>query len=384
MGFVKSIIGGSGGSQGGAGLNYNAQGASLQNPVTQQQIDDSYKSTQDALAQQKAFTAAMNPGALGGLSAQQQLSGMLMNQAQGGGPNPAQAQYQQNINQLAAQQAGAIAGQKGINPALAARMASQQGGMAKQNAAGQSAVLQAQQQLAAQGALGNLSAQQVGQNQQGLGIYNQAAQSGQQNLLNAQQGFNNQAVSNQANVNNNNAAISGVAAQGQMGFMNQVGKSMPVIGGMFGYEGGMVPSYADGGEVGYTTNFLFGGAPMPDTSQNAPDIGQAPNTMGNQAAVAGMFKSKGATAAPVKQGATMAGDPGVVSDLAPMAMMAAQGAMVPGKAAVKGNSIKNDVVPAVLSPGEIVIPRDVVNSKDPAGNAAKFVAAIMAKKRGLK
>jgi hypothetical protein len=34
----------------------------------------------------------------------------------------------------------------------------------------------------------------------------------------------------------------------------------------------------------------------------------------------------------------------------------------------------------MLSPGEIVIPRSIVNSKDAPAQAAKFVAAIMAKK----
>ncbi len=71
--------------------------------------------------------------------------------------------------------------------------------------------------------------------------------------------------------------------------------------------------------------------------------------------------------------------------LAPMllAMLSKGGAIdggaVPGKAKVRGDSLKNDIVPAMLSPGEVVIPRHVMQSKDPVGNSAKFVAAIMAK-----
>lgn len=57
-----------------------------------------------------------------------------------------------------------------------------------------------------------------------------------------------------------------------------------------------------------------------------------------------------------------------------------QGGEVPGKAAVAGNDPKNDTVKAMLSPGEVVIPRDVMSSKDPAEAAKKFVAAILAKK----
>jgi hypothetical protein len=54
------------------------------------------------------------------------------------------------------------------------------------------------------------------------------------------------------------------------------------------------------------------------------------------------------------------------------------GGHVPGKASVSGNSIKNDTVPAVLSPGEIVVPR--THAQDPE-KAKAFVAAVLAKKR---
>lgn len=57
---------------------------------------------------------------------------------------------------------------------------------------------------------------------------------------------------------------------------------------------------------------------------------------------------------------------------------------IPGKAKEKGDSLKNDTVDAKLSPGEIVIPRSVLNSKDPVNNAAKFVAAVLAKSGKLK
>jgi hypothetical protein len=56
------------------------------------------------------------------------------------------------------------------------------------------------------------------------------------------------------------------------------------------------------------------------------------------------------------------------------------GGHVPGKAKVKGNSYKNDNVKALLSPGEIVIPRSVTQGKDPIRGAAEFVRAVMAKK----
>jgi len=62
------------------------------------------------------------------------------------------------------------------------------------------------------------------------------------------------------------------------------------------------------------------------------------------------------------------------------------GGHVPGKPKVGGSkdSYKNDTVPAMLSPGEIVLPRSVTHSDDPVKNAAKFVEAILAKSRSRK
>lgn len=57
------------------------------------------------------------------------------------------------------------------------------------------------------------------------------------------------------------------------------------------------------------------------------------------------------------------------------------GGHVPGKAAVAGDSPQNDTVPAMLSPGEVVIPRSVMNGKDPAAGAHKFVSAILARNK---
>lgn len=60
------------------------------------------------------------------------------------------------------------------------------------------------------------------------------------------------------------------------------------------------------------------------------------------------------------------------------------GRMIKGKAKVAGDSLKNDTVPAKLKAGGVVIPRSIMQSEDPAGNAAKFVAAELAKKMGPK
>ncbi len=82
---------------------------------------------------------------------QQQLLDTLKQQAAGQGPNPAQQMLQQSTQSNNAQNAGFLASQKGINPAIAQRLAAQNAAQMNQQSAGQGAVLGAQQQLAAQG-----------------------------------------------------------------------------------------------------------------------------------------------------------------------------------------------------------------------------------------
>lgn len=59
-----------------------------------------------------------------------------------------------------------------------------------------------------------------------------------------------------------------------------------------------------------------------------------------------------------------------------MPKAAAHGALIPGKAPVAGDSPRNDKVPAMLSPGEIVLPRSVVQSGAAPEKAAAFVRAL--------
>lgn len=65
----------------------------------------------------------------------------------------------------------------------------------------------------------------------------------------------------------------------------------------------------------------------------------------------------------------------------PKPMYAADGAVVPGKAEVHGDSPKNDTVHARLSPGEIVLPRSVAMSNNAPDKAKAFVSHLMTQKR---
>lgn len=56
-----------------------------------------------------------------------------------------------------------------------------------------------------------------------------------------------------------------------------------------------------------------------------------------------------------------------------------EGERIPGKAKVKGNSYANDTVSRNLDEGGVVIPKSVMESKNPSKEAAKFVQAYMAR-----
>lgn len=92
------------------------------------------------------------------------LADALKKQMSGEGPNPAQQMLNQATNRNIQQGTGMISSQKGINPALAARLSQQQSAAANQQAAGQGALMNAQQQLAAQQQLQGLYNQMAGQN----------------------------------------------------------------------------------------------------------------------------------------------------------------------------------------------------------------------------
>ena len=49
------------------------------------------------------------------------------------------------------------------------------------------------------------------------------------------------------------------------------------------------------------------------------------------------------------------------------------GGHVPGQAQVAGDSLKNDVVPTLLSPGEVVLPRSVTQSPNMEERAVEFL-----------
>ena len=198
------------------------------------------------------------------LAGQQALAQQLQAQAMGVGPSVGQEALKQAMNRGVKQTTAAMASQKGINPALAQRLAADIGAQGMQETAAQGAQLRAQEQLAAQQGLSGLYGQMGSQ-----------ALTAQGQMLSAQQA-------------QNAANIAGIAG----GVLNAAGS----------------------------------------------------------AATMGMMRQ-------------------------PVAAVAkAHGGKIEGQPKVKGDSYENDTVPAMLSPGEIVIPR--TKAKDPT-KAKAFVDEVL-------
>lgn len=309
---------------------------------------------------------------------QQNLANTLLQQSQGQGPNVALNQLNQTTGQNVANQAALMASQRGAsaNAGLLARQAGQVGAQAQQQAAGQGATLQAQQQLAAQGALAQQQGAMANQALSGESIRQGALASQNQAAIQAQlgaQGIN-------AGISGQNASAMGKLTGGLMGG----------AAAAFGLaKGGQVPHFAGGGVMGME-NYAMPNITMPGF--NAPsDSGsnQGANALGNS-----LGKYLGSGGGSSAAGGLMAGGAAdAVTELAPLALMASKGAQVPfstalvqggnvpGKAEVKGNSEDNDTVPAMLSPGEVVLPRSVTQAPDVEKKAVEFLEHLKGKKK---
>jgi len=349
------------------------------------------------------------------LTGEQALAQQFINQGNGQGPNPAQAQLAQNTAGNMAQQAALNASARGAsgNVGLMARQNGMQGAATQQNAVGQAATLQAQQELASQQAaaaqqqaIGSQITNQQGANTQLFGTGAGAANTQNANLVNNY----NQANSTNAQTAQANAKATQGATGGGLGIL---GTALPILGSLF----------ANGGKVTQPASTWENPSSTPiSQSINGPasTVGKFLSNMNNPDSLAngvnqlgtGLIQGIANAFAPrqvTDQNVTPVAEGGTQEDNSPF--MAAKGGKVPamvspgeiylppdkakkvaegkespnsgkripGQAKVKGNSLKNDTVPAVLESGGIVIPRSHANSP---GKAAAFVRTIMAKKRG--
>lgn len=300
-----------------------------QAPFSAEQVQQSLARSQAAQDQQAAF--AQQLAAQNGIGNQSNVFNQLQGVASGQGPNPAMAALNNATGQNVANQAALMASQRGAgsNAGLIARQAAQQGGNLQQQAAGQGALMQAEQSLGALGQMGGLATNQVSQQGNALSNYNNAIQNQQNAMLGANTNL-------QTNVNN---------IQGAQGLQSQrLGSE--AMGGLLNGVGGAVG------------NLFKPTASNPGGSGGAPPMPVAGNYAHGGEVGPQSFLAKHFHGIPIE---------------------AAHGHVVQGHAQVHGDSPKNDTVPAMLSPGEIVIPRS--HSHDPE-LAAEFARSIVMKNRG--
>ncbi len=393
MGAIGGLLGTAGGASG--------TGFQVSDPVTGGQLNTAYGGTQGALNSQQSLLNALQ--GQNGLGNQSQVYGQLQNVASGNGPNPAQAMLNQATSANVANQGALQAGQRGAaqNVGLIARQAGQQGMQAQQAAAGQGATMQANQSLAALGQAGQMANTMAG-NQVGQTNANVASQMGEQGqLLGAQQAYN-----------ANQAGLAQTGMQGQQG----------LIGGVLGGAGAAL-GLADGGSVPDQSAFQGQSKFGKVLAGMSSGMNQASGgTGGSQALQKGMTQL-GAGIGKALAGSTPSGGqavpaaPGVAENDwgsymgAPQAEGGEVKAMVspgehrvpkekvkdvaegkvnplkvgetfPGKPKVKGNSYANDVLPRKLPAGDVIIPNDIMQSKDPVNGAAEFVRKVIANKKG--
>lgn len=234
------------GTIGGAlGLNNNFQAgaANVQAGTNANQLNNAYTGAQTGLNNQNNIANTLIPQVGGAAANQNALAGQLYGMTQGTGPNPALAQLAQATGQNVANQGALMAGQRGAgaNAGLIARQAAQQGAQTQQQAVGQAATLEAQQQIAAQQNLANLANQQIGQAAGAVGGQNSAQQNEQNLLQGANTAFNNTNAGMQSNINNVNAqtaaANSGIAGKVLGGVASGASSVLGALG------------FAEGGEV---------------------------------------------------------------------------------------------------------------------------------------
>jgi len=381
MGFISGLLGAKNDFQSNPWyMDWDKTGMGAQQGIGSATGGPFQGAIQGALGQSPNFGQAAGQGlgmvgqanqGLGGLVSQ------LQQQATGQGPSLAQSQLQQATDRNANMAAGALASQRGINPALAARMITQQQANANQQAAGQSADLRMQEQMAANQQLAGVLGQQM---QGGLGMFGQAGGLGNQFLGTVGQlGQGQQELSQKDYLSGYQRMLEGAMAnQRQQMSADQINAGVQgqnaqtnggIAGGILGGAAGAL-GLAKGGQVPQTASGGLAGA--------FAGMGSTPGFNSGLVALGQALRQKMQAHQAAQPPAPIMAQPGTfgIADALQGSSMAHPmmgGGEVPGTPEVQGDSEQNDKVPAMLSPGEIVIPRS--KTKDP-DQAKAFVEAI--------
>ncbi len=237
----------------GAGNSFTAGAANIASGTNAQQLGNAYTGANNAINAQVGLANTLNPQAQQGVNSQNALAAQELAMSQGQGPNPAAAQLAQQANTNVNNQAALMAGQRGASADVGelARQAAQTGAATQQQAVGQAATQEANQQIAAQGNLANLAGNQISQAGQAVGNLSSAQQNEQNILQGANTSYNNAAVGMQSNINNVNAQTAAGNQAANQGIISSVANAIPGVGSIVG------KLFAKGGEVGKDEHLML-------------------------------------------------------------------------------------------------------------------------------
>ena len=411
-GGIAGLLGSAGGL-GGTGFTANSG-------TSAQQINQAYNQNQAALTDQGTLATTLAPQAATAVGSQNVIAGQLANEANGNGPNVATNVLNQATGANVANQAALMAGQRGAgsNVGLFERQNAQQGANTQQQAAGQAATTQAEQQIAAQTAGANLANTQIGQAQTATTADTQAEQ-GEQATLQGANTANNQIEGNLANttltgqqgviggvVNGIGGAL-GLAKGGEVGTekldfvhkMTKMGLEHHAKAPAMMADGGTTPSPTPSSPSHFGTSSASASDSPPQIdpakAQSAQDsmrgaFGYAEGGVTDKASMHPRFQGKsqnifenyfaegGAVPAMVSPGEVYLSPDKVQKVLSEDVDPVKIGEKFKGKAKVKGDSLKNDVIPKTLEQGGVVIDREHMQSAD---KRKLFVHKAIAKKK---
>lgn len=317
--------------------------------------------------------------------------------ASGQGPNPALAQLNQTTGQNVAAEGALAAGQRGAssNVGLIERNAAQQGATTQQQAVGQAATTEANQQLNALNAQAGIAGEQVGELQTGLANAAGNATANQGQLLSAQGQYNSNITGGQGSVNSANTPTN-VAAQGETyGLINGglggagsqlVKNSAPTTGtSSGGFTAPNQSAASQPGAVSTTASPIAGGAQV--AYKGGVIHGRDRMSKGGHPSFVAQFlhgqlaMASGGKVSAIVSPKEVYLNPHQVKEVMergadPMKI----GHHFPGQDKVKKkDSFKNDVIKTELDSGGVVLPLHVTTHKDASNRGRKFVAKTVAK-----
>lgn len=300
-----------------------------------------------------------------GLAGQQQdLASQLAARARGEGTSIAELQLQRTAEENARRASGALRGVRGINPALAQRLLLQQQAKIQQQTAADAALLRAKEQQAAQQLLGTQLAGMrgseldtargigtLGLEQEKLGAGLEEARKGRE--LDIEKTQQEKDLERQRlQIEENKRAAEDTGLVGQIGeAATEIGKAVARAKTGGGFNGGNV-------NADNTIGMAKGGL----TKEKLTEAHSA----AKKALKSGEFKQYGERAEGVAY--------------ATMTKRAKENKLADGGGLEALDNEANDTVPAMLSEGEIVVPRSIVASREAPLRAAAFVRAIQARK----